>query len=92
MIMARASTAALLGQNAMFRGQAGTTEALHRMLYDRCEAVRLLGRLTGEYARRSLAIVSGRARAAELADKCRRSGNPLIACTEAEVLPVLSPT
>ncbi len=91
MIMARASTATPPGQITKIGGLAGATEALHRMLFDHCEAVRILGRLAGEDARRTLAIESGRARAAELAASCRESGERRIEAATAGVLDASHP-
>ncbi|MEJ7638696.1 MAG: hypothetical protein WKF75_12150 [Singulisphaera sp.] len=61
------------------------------MLFDQCEAVRILGRLPGEDARRTAAIESGRARAAELAARTRESGERLIEATTAGVLDASPP-
>ena len=47
MIMARASTPTPPGHITSDGGLAGATETLHRMLFDSCEAVRILDRLPG---------------------------------------------
>ncbi len=91
MIMARASTATPPGQVANDGGLGGATEALHRMLFDSCEVVRILGRLPGGDARRTVAIESERARAAELAARCRESGERWIEATTAGVLDASPP-
>lgn len=84
--MARASTATPPGPFTKIGGLAGATEALRRMLFDTCQAVRIPGRLPGEDARRSVAIGTGRAWAAELTARCRESGKRLIEATTAGVL------
>ena len=47
MFIARASPPAPPGHITSDGGPAGATETLHRMLFDPCEAVRVLDRLTG---------------------------------------------
>ncbi len=89
--MARASTATTPGHFPINGGLAGATGALHRMLFDSCEVVRILGRLPGEDARRTVAIESERARAAELAARCRESGERWIDATTAGVLDTTPP-
>ena len=91
MIMARASTATTPGHVTSNGGLASATEALHRMLFDSCEAVRILGRLPGEDERRSKAIESGRARVAELAARFRECGERWIEATTAGVLDAAPP-
>jgi hypothetical protein len=86
MIMARAWTATTPGHFTSDGGLAGATKALHRMLFDSCEVVRVLGRLPGEDARRTVAIESERARAAELATRCRENWERWILATMAGVL------
>ncbi len=91
MITAKASTATTPGYITSNSGLAGATEALHRMLFDCCETVLILGRLYGEDPRRSVAIESGRVRAAELAARCRESGERWIEATTAGVLDASPP-
>ncbi len=89
--MAKASTATTPVHITSDGGLAGATEALHGMLFASCEAVRILGRLSGEDPRRSASIESGRARAAELAARCRESEERWIEATTAGVLDEFPP-
>lgn len=84
--MVRTSHAMTPGHITRLSGSAGTTEALHRLLFDTCEAIRILGRFPGGDERRSSAIDSGHVRAAMLATSFRESGERWIKAATEDVL------